>query len=78
MQFYTNRPSEARPGWGLNALLYNVLFIAPLIVIMVLFYRGMQSEVIEKWVKKFKPYMRLMTGLLLIGLAAWMLVFALV
>lgn len=59
-------------------ILYNVLFIAPLIVILILFYRGMESEVIEKWVKKFKPYMRLMTGLLLLGLAAWMLVFALV
>ncbi len=58
-------------------VLYNILFIAPLIIILTLFYRGTKSETIEKWVKKFKPYMRLLTGLLLLGMTAWMVVFTL-
>jgi len=58
-------------------VVYNLLFIAPLIVILILFYRGTESAAIETWVKKFKPYMRLLTGLLLLSMAAWMVVFTL-
>jgi cytochrome c biogenesis protein CcdA len=59
-------------------VLYNLIFIAPLILILVLFYRGTDSSRIRHWVKRFKPRMRLFTGLLLIGLAAWMVAFVLV
>jgi cytochrome c biogenesis protein CcdA len=56
-------------------IIYNLLFITPLIIILILFYRGMKSEVIDGYIKKYKPYMRLLTGLLLLGMAAWMFVF---
>lgn len=57
-------------------ILYNIIFIAPLIIILVLFYRGMESEKITSFVDKYKPYMRLLTWILLLGLAAWMIKFA--
>ncbi len=56
-------------------IIYNLLFITPLIIILILFYRGMKSEVIDSYVKKYKPYMRLLTGLLLLGMSAWMFAF---
>lgn len=59
-------------------VLYNLIFIAPLILILVLFYRGTNSKTIRRYLNRFKPYMRLFTGLLLIGLAAWMVAFVLV
>ncbi len=59
-------------------IIYNLIFIAPLIVILYLFYRGTRSESIHKWVNRYKPYMRLLTGLLLLALAAWMVAFILI
>ena len=53
-------------------IVYNLIFIAPLIIILVLFYRGVESNVIHQWVDRLKPYMRLLTGLLLLSLAGWM------
>lgn len=56
-------------------ILYNLIFIAPLIVILWLFYKGMAGERIKSWMKKYKPYTRLLTGILLLVLAAWMVTF---
>lgn len=53
-------------------ILYNFIFIFPLIIIVFLFYRGFSSEKLQSVVEKYKPFMRLLTGILLIGLAAWM------
>lgn len=58
-------------------VVYNLLFITPLVIILILFYRGTKSQTIDIWVKKYKPYMRLLTGLLLVGMAAWMVAFTL-
>lgn len=58
-------------------IIYNLLFIAPLVFILILFCRGTESATIDKFVKRFKPYMRLLTALLLLGMAAWMVVFTL-
>lgn len=59
-------------------ILYNIIFILPLIVILILFYRGMESDKITGWVDKHKWHMRLATGILLVVLAAWMVKFAFV
>ncbi len=58
-------------------ILYNLLFIAPLFIILVLFCRGTESHTIDRYVQKYKPYMRLLTALLLIWMAAWMVIFTL-
>jgi len=56
-------------------LLYNFIFILPLIIIVFMFYRGYSSEKLQNVMEKHKPTMRLLTGLMLVGLALWMIWF---
>jgi len=66
---------------GLNAnnllllILYNFLFVLPLIVILFLIYRGGQTDKFENMRKKYRRYMRLAIGLLLMVLGWWMIAF---
>ncbi len=53
-------------------VLYNIIFIAPLLFILAGVFAGMKIHHIKKWKHKNRGYMRLATGLLLIGLA-WLL-----
>ncbi len=58
-------------------VIYNLIFVLPLVVILVIIYRGGKIEKIEQWREKYKPGMRLATGLVLIGLGIWMIAFIL-
>lgn len=58
-------------------VIYNVLFVLPLVVILLLVHRGGQTEKFEIWREKYRGYMRLAIGLLLIGLGGWMIKFIL-
>ncbi len=58
-------------------VIYNLLFILPLVVILLLIYRGGQTEKFEEWREKYRGYMRLAIGLLLIVLGGWMIMFIL-
>ncbi len=58
-------------------VIYNLIFVLPLVVILVMIYRAGKIEKIEQWREKYKPHMRLATGLVLIGLGIWMIVFIL-
>ncbi len=68
---------------GLNAnnflllVIYNLLFVLPLVVILLLVHRGSQTEKLEKWREKYRGYMRLAIGLLLVVLGWWMIMFIL-
>ncbi len=53
-------------------LLYNLIFILPLIVIIVLVYTGYASKKLEKWRKEHRGAMRLGIGLFLLALGAYM------
>lgn len=53
-------------------LIYNVIFVMPLIVILGLAYFGVKLQSIQGWKQSNKSYMRLATGLIMIGLG-WML-----
>lgn len=57
-------------------ILYNLIFVLPLAVIVLLFHYGVGTRAFEKWRRKNKGYMRLITGLLLLGLAIWMIWYA--
>lgn len=57
-------------GW---LIAYNVIFVLPLIVILLAFYRGVTAEQLEIWRKKNRAYMRLAIGLLLLFLGGWMI-----
>lgn len=58
-------------------VIYNLLFILPLAVILFLIHHGWQAEKFEKWREKYRRYMRLAIGLLLISLGIWMIAFIL-
>jgi cytochrome c biogenesis protein CcdA len=54
-------------------LLYNLVFVAPLFVIIGLVYFGKSSDKLEEWRKKHRGLMRLSIGLFLIALGAYMI-----
>jgi cytochrome c biogenesis protein CcdA len=62
---------QIRHIWFL--VLYNLIFVLPLIVILVLCVRGMSTKSFEKWRQKNKALMRLLIGLTLLGLGTWMI-----
>ncbi len=54
-------------------LLYNLIFILPLIVIISIAYFGKSSSLLENWRQKHKGLMRLAVGLFLIALGSYMI-----
>lgn len=54
-------------------IVYNLIFVAPLFGILWAVCRGMKTDKLKRWQERNKKYMRLITGLVLIGLALWML-----
>lgn len=54
-------------------VLYNVIFVAPLIVILLLVAGGTKINAIQNWKQANKGYMRLLIGLMLVGLG-WLLI----
>ncbi|MDP4012805.1 MAG: cytochrome c biogenesis protein CcdA [Candidatus Nanoarchaeia archaeon] len=67
----TTKPWGTAIWW---LFLYNLAFIIPLVILFVLAYFGTKTHKIEVWRKKYRKWMRLVTGLLLIALALWMLI----
>lgn len=62
-------------NWTAFALmvLYNIIFVAPLIVILLMVAGGAKVSDVKKWKEENKGSMRLMLGLLLVGLG-WLLI----
>lgn len=58
----------------LMLLLYNIIFVLPLIIILLLVALGKKLHKIKAWKQRTRHYMRLGAGLLLIALG-WMLMF---
>jgi cytochrome c biogenesis protein CcdA len=54
-------------------LLYNLIFVLPLFLIISLVYFGKTSRALEKWRKKNRGLMRLLVGLFLLALGAYMI-----
>ena len=54
-------------------VLYNVIFVLPLIIILLLVAGGMKVSKIKKWKQSNKGYMRFAMGFMLIGLG-WLLI----
>ena len=53
-------------------VLYNIIFVLPLIIILLLVAFGMKLHDIKRWKQASRPYMRLLIGLMLVALG-WML-----
>ena len=56
----------------LMLVLYNIIFVLPLIIILILVASGMKLHEIKKWKQASRPFMRLLIGILLVALG-WML-----
>lgn len=54
-------------------VLYNIIFVLPLVIILLLVIFGMHVQQVQEWKQKNRPYMRLFIGLLLI-LLGWLLI----
>jgi cytochrome c biogenesis protein CcdA len=58
-------------------IIYNFIFVLPLIVILVLAYIGTSIKSLEKWKNENRKFMRLASGLVMIGLGILLILFAL-
>lgn len=56
-------------------IIYNLIFVLPLVIILVFVYKGIHWSWFEEWRQKHKGWMRLFIGLVLVGLAVWMIKF---
>jgi len=55
-------------------LLYNLVFVAPLLIIIYLAYTGVGLKKLEVWRKENRGLMRLLVGLFLAGLGIWIII----
>ena len=55
-------------------LIYNVIFVLPLLIILFLAFFGMKATELKMWKDRNRPYMRLLSGLTVIALG-WLLIF---
>ncbi len=60
----------------LYLILYNFIFVLPLIIILLLAYVGLSTKKLEHWRKKNRKWMRLMTGLVMLALGILLILFA--
>ena len=54
--------------------LYNFIFVLPLAVILLLFWKGVSADKMEKWRKKERKWMKLVIGIALVFIGVWMLI----
>ena len=54
-------------------LLYNLIYVLPLIIMVIIAYYGTKTEKIQSWVEGNKRWMRLAAGIVMIGLAFYLL-----
>lgn len=52
---------------------YNLIFVLPLAIILLLFWKGVSSEKMEKWRTKERGKMKLVLGLVMVTLGIWMI-----
>jgi len=59
-------------AWG-YLLLYNLIFVLPLIVITLIIYKGMSPEMLQRWTNSEKKWMRFAAGAVLVLLGLYLL-----
>ena len=69
--YVMSRPELAAQAF-LYLLLYCLMFILPLVVVFVLSYFGTSSEQLGQFINRHTSTVKLITGLLFVGLALWM------
>lgn len=59
-------------AWG-YLLVYNLIFILPLVVLTLLVYKGTSTEVLQKWTNTEKRWMKLAAAIILFALGIYLL-----
>ena len=54
-------------------IIYNIIFVMPLVVILLMIYFGYKIQHIKRWKQNNRQYMRLATGIILV-LLGWLLI----
>ena len=54
-------------------IIYNVIFVLPLVAILLLAYKGMSTFEFKRWYIKNKGFMRILTAVVLVGMGVWLL-----
>jgi cytochrome c biogenesis protein CcdA len=57
-------------------VLYNIIFVLPLLIILLLVYFGVKAKTIKAWKNKQKKWMRLFIGLVMLALGIALLLWA--
>lgn len=57
-------------------VLYNFIFVLPLIIIIIMAYYGTKMTAIKAWKTRYRKWMRLAIGLLLVGLGILLILYA--
>lgn len=57
-------------------LLYNFIFVLPLLIILGAVYAGMSIKAIQRWKQTYRKWMRLAMGLLMVGLGILLILYA--
>jgi len=56
-------------------VLYNLIFVLPLVVLTFLIYRGMSPAVLQRWTLSERKWMKIGSGVVLVLLGIWILFF---
>ncbi len=59
----------------LYLLIYNLIFILPLIILTSLIYKGTDAHILQKWTQKERKWMKFAAGIVLIALGLYILIF---
>jgi cytochrome c biogenesis protein CcdA len=54
-------------------LLYNIIFVLPLLIILIIIYKGIPPEKVERWRLEKRKHFRLIIGIIMILLGMIML-----
>ena len=56
-------------------LLYNLIFVLPLIILTVMIYKGMSPKILQRWNLRQRNWMKIGAGVVLIALGVYILLF---
>jgi len=56
-------------------LLYNLIFVLPLIILTFMIYKGMSPSILQKWTSSKRNWMKIGSGIILVALGVYILVF---
>lgn len=57
-------------------VIYNIIFVLPLLLILVMVYSGYNVKKIQSWKGKYKSYMRLCMGIIMVALGILLMLIA--